>query len=98
VKREEPFWHVICPIPRKGQKRDEYLKRPDTIQSLYDAAKDGVEEAGKRLFGFANNWNPESREYNGKTYPPSDADHRFRRALDEFLDWRAVNDETEGEE
>jgi len=87
AKRSEPFWSIICPIPRKGQKLADYQKHPDTIQSLYDAAKDGIEDAGKRLFGFANNWKPEARQYNGKTYPPTDADYKFRDALNHFLAW-----------
>jgi hypothetical protein len=87
----EPFWNVICPIPRKGQKRTEYLQSPDTIKSLYLAAKDGIEDARKRLFGFANNWQPEAREYNGKTYPPTTEDHAFRKALDDYLAFREQN-------
>ncbi len=69
-------------------KRDEYLAAPDTIGSLYDAAAGNQDsEAAKRLFGFANNWQPEPREYNGKTYQPSKADYLFREALDAFLGW-----------
>lgn len=94
----EPFWDIICPIPRKGQKRDEYTKNPDTIRSLYLAAKDGIQDAGKRLFGFANNWKPEPRVYQGKTYQPSAADHAFRKALDEFLDWREANGDQVGQQ
>jgi len=87
--RNDPewFWDIICPIPHKGQKRDDYLANPDTIKSLYSATKAGDEEAQKRLWGFANNWMPEAREYNGKTYQPTKADYQFRDALDAFLEW-----------
>ncbi|HEX4646235.1 MAG TPA: hypothetical protein VH598_11575 [Verrucomicrobiae bacterium] len=81
----EKFWDVICPMPRKGMKKAEYDKHPDTIRSLYDQREDA--EIRNRLFGFANLWNPEPREYNGKTYQPSAADHAFRAALDAFLEW-----------
>lgn len=85
--KAEEFWNVICPIPHKGEKRDEYMAHPDTIRSLYAATKAGDEAAQKRLWGFANNWAPEARTVNGKTYQPSAQDHLFREALDDFLDW-----------
>ena len=80
------FWEVICPIPHRGQKKADYENNPDTIGSLYDAAKDGNEDARKRLYGFANNWKPEPRTVGGKTYQPSAADLKFREALDAFLE------------
>lgn len=79
---------VIVPIPRKGLKRDEYLKSPDTIGSLYAASSDD-EEAARRLFGFVSNFQPApwvGRD--GKQRPPSDSDVKFREALDRFSEWR----------
>lgn len=83
------FWDVICPVPHKGQKRDEYLKRPDTIRSLYTQLKEGNEEAGKRLWGFANHYEPKG--WNDR--PPSNADIVFREALDAFLEWHEKHGE-----
>jgi phage recombination protein Bet len=88
----EPFWDVICPIPRKGQKKPDYEKNPDTIGSLYAAMKAGNDEAQKRLWGFAKHWDAVPREFNGKTYPPSAADIKFREALDQFCDWHDKNE------
>lgn len=81
------FFDVICPIPHKGQKRDDYLTTPDTIRSLYAATKGGDTQAQARLWGFANNWNPEPRTVGNKIYQPTAQDHLFREALDAFLDW-----------
>lgn len=86
-KDPEWFWDVICPIPNKGQKREEYMKSPDTIRSLYHAMKTGDDQAQKRLWGFAKHWNPEPREYGGRVYPVSQADKVFRQALDDFCEW-----------
>lgn len=88
----EPFWDVICPIPNKGQKRADYEKTPDTIRSLYTAMKGGDDNAQKRLWGFAKHWDAAPREYNGKTYPPSAADIKFREALDQFCDWHELHE------
>lgn len=89
TKKRDPdwFWDIVCPIPHKGEKRDDYMSHPDTIRSLYAATKAGDEAAQKRLWGFANNWAPEARTVNGKTYQPTAQDHLFREALDAFLDW-----------
>jgi hypothetical protein len=87
TKDPEWFFEVICPIPNKGQKRDEYMKKPDTIRSLYVACKAGDDGAGKRLWGFANHYEPTAREHNGKVYQPTEADKVFRTALDAFLEW-----------
>lgn len=87
----EWFWDVICPIPVKGMKKAEYDRKPDTIGSLYkqihEAGQDEAEAARKRLFGFANNWKPEPREWNGRIIQPTEADKVFREALDAFLEW-----------
>lgn len=87
AKGPDWFWPVICPIPRRGMAKRDYDLHPDTIISLYTAMKSGDEEAGKRLWGFARNWTPEPREYNGRTYPVTEADKAFREALDAFCDW-----------
>jgi hypothetical protein len=89
AKKRDPeyFWDVICPIPRKGEKKADYDKKPDTIGSLYSAMKAGDEAAQKRLWGFARNWKPEPRTVGDRTYPVSQADLVFREALDAFCDW-----------
>ena len=92
---QEPWFNVIVPIPRKGMKRDEYLRNPDTIGSLYDLRKDD-ETARKRLWGLRKGgeecgWVPKPREFNGKIYQPSDADKAFYKALKQFADWYDEN-------
>jgi hypothetical protein len=83
-----PYWAVIVPIPHKGQKRDEYLKDPDTIGSLFNAMKAGDQESQKRLWGFALNFEPKGwiRNTDGKEMPPNAADITFRKALDQFVE------------
>ena len=84
---QEPWYGVIVPIPHKGQKRDDYLKNPDTIGSLYDARHDD-EDARKRLWGFVEHFEPKGwTNRDGTEMPPSKADHEFRAALDQFSDW-----------
>jgi len=83
----EWFMDIVVPVPRKGQKRDEYMKDPDTIRSLYDARHDD-EDARKRLWGFVNHYEPKGWEKkDGTKMPPGDADIKFREALDAFNDW-----------
>lgn len=88
----EPFWGMICPIPSKGMKRDEYLKSPDTIRSLYEASHDD-ETARNRLFGMVEKFTVSDTWVNaeGKTVSRSPAsvesDKRWREALDQFKDW-----------
>jgi len=91
----EWFWDVICPLPHRGEKRSDYEKSPDTIGSLYEAMKGGDEAAQKRLWGFARGWTPEPRTVNGKTYQPSEADLKFREALNDFMSWHDENETTE---
>lgn len=89
--RDDEWWReIIVPIPRKGQKRDEYLKNPDSIESLYEARHDD-EDARKRLWGFVQHYEPKAREFKGKTYQPTAADHKFREALDAFYDYFEKN-------
>jgi hypothetical protein len=95
IADEEMWYGAIVPIPRKGMKRDEYLKNPDTIGSLYDARKDD-EDARKRLWGLRKGgeecgWVPKPREYNGKTYQPSEADKKFYLAMKDFAAWYDEN-------
>jgi hypothetical protein len=89
AQRRDPAWFfgVVCPIPRKGMKRNEYMQQPDTIGSLYMEMKAGDEEAQKRLWGFAKHWMPEERTVGNRTYQPTEADYVFREALDEFVEW-----------
>ena len=84
---QEPWFDAIVPIPRKGMKRDEYLRNPDTIGSLYEA-RHADEDASRRLFGFAYNFEPKGwQKTNGDQMPPSAADNKFRADLDAFLDY-----------
>lgn len=89
----QPWFKVIVPVPNKGQKRDDYLKNPDTIGSLYERMKQGDEEAQRRLWGFANNYEAKGWIGNdGKPRPPSKTDITFREALDQFLGWHDAQD------
>lgn len=88
---DESWRGVIVPIPHRGQKRDEYLKNPDTIGSLFDARHDD-DESRSRLFGFFHNFTPKPwTGKDGKERPPSDSDKKFRVALDAFGDWFEKN-------
>jgi hypothetical protein len=92
----DQVWRTfIVPIPRKGQKRDEYLKSPDTIGSLYDNCHGNDEESTacrQRLFGFVHHFQPTGWEKrDGTKMPPSDTDHKFRTMLDQFKDWHTRN-------
>lgn len=89
---KDPEWwrDVIIPVPHKGQKRDDYMKHPDTIGGLFEKRHED-EQARNRLFGFAYNWQPEPRTFRGKTYEPTAADLRCRDALDAFVDWYKAN-------
>lgn len=94
-RQDEQWYDVIVPIPRKGMRRDEYLKHPDTIGSLYEARHDD-EDSRRRLWGFCKGgeecgWVPKPRESGGKIYQPSDADKKFYASLKEFNDWFDAN-------
>ena len=85
--QSESWYHVVVPIPHKGQKRDDYMKKPDTIGSLFDARHDD-EEARKRLFGFINYYDPKGwTGRDGKQRPASESDKQFRQALDDCADY-----------
>lgn len=86
-RAEDWFFAIIMTVPRKGMKKADYDKHPDTILSLYTAMKTGDEEAQKRLWGLAKQWAPGPREYNGKVYQPSQGDLVAREALDAFIEW-----------
>ena len=88
----EWFFDVIVPVPPKGVKRDEYLKSPDTIGTLYYRTKEGDQDAGRRLFGFVGHF--EAKPWigrDGNQRPPSQTDVKFREALDAFGDWHEKN-------
>lgn len=94
--KDEEWWRdVIVPVPRKGQKRDEYLKHPDTIGSLFEARHGTDDESNamrQRLWGFLNNFEPKPWVgKDGKERPPNKADVQFREALDAFGDWFEKN-------
>lgn len=87
AKDPEWFFDIFCPIPHKGEKKADYDRNPETIGELYQSAKAGNDDDRKRLFGFARNWKPAAREFQGKTYQPTEADLVFRDALDAFMVW-----------
>jgi len=85
-------WPFTCivPIPRKGMKRDDYLKNPDTIGSLF-ANRHGTDEQSaadrQRLWGFIAHFEAKSWvDRQGQTRMPSKADLEFRKALDLLAD------------
>lgn len=87
-----PWRDIIIPIPRKGQKRDDYLKNPDTIGSLYDAVHDD-EEARSRLWWLVEKWEP-TTTWTGKDGKERQRredevaiDRKVRDALDQFKLW-----------
>jgi hypothetical protein len=93
TEEEKDLWFmkVIAPIPRKGMKRDEYMKNPDTIGSLWAMRHGNDDEAAvarQRLFGFVSNFEPTGwTKRDGTKMPPSEADIKFREACDAFLEW-----------
>lgn len=95
-RAKDPEWwrNVIISVPRAKMKRDEYLKKPDTIGSLFDlrhGSDDEAKAARERLFGLVHNWACAPREYNGKIYQPTEADKATREALDAFAEWFQKN-------
>lgn len=93
----DDFGSAIITVPRREQRRDEYLKSPDTIQSLYSAMKAGDAEAQRRLFGMARGWNPEPFvDRTGKKWPIKPEDAECRVSLDQFLDYIEAKGENKG--
>lgn len=95
-KNRDPEWwyDIIISVPRKGMKKAEYDKKPDTIGALWELRHGSDDEAAaarQRLFGLVHNWDAKPREYNGKIYQPSEADVKCREALDAFADWFKKN-------
>lgn len=90
------WWkEIIVPVPRKGQKRADYLTNPDTIGSLYDARHGSDEESQamrQRLWGFLEHYQPAAWVgRDGKSHPASKDDIEFRRALDACKAYHAAN-------
>lgn len=91
----EEFWDIIITMPRKGMKKAEYLKNPDTIRKLFDLRHgndDEAQSARQRLWGLCEHF--EAKPWtgqNGKEYPPTDADVKCYQALQEFKIWFAIN-------
>lgn len=87
----EWFMGVIVPVPRKGMKRDEYLKSPDTIGSLYEARHGqnaDSQELRQRLWGFVTHYEPKGwTKKDGTQMPASESDKKFREALDAFKEF-----------
>lgn len=91
----QAWFDAIVPIPHRGQKRDEYMRNPDTIGSLYLARHgedDASNEARQRLWGFCEHFEPKGwTKRDGTEMPPSESDIIFRKYLDEFKKWFSVN-------
>lgn len=92
VPNDEEWWRdIVVPIPRKGMKKAEYIKHPDTIGSLYEARHGNDDESNEmrqRLWGFVTHFEPKPwTKRDGTVVPASDSDHKFRKALDAFADW-----------
>jgi hypothetical protein len=85
------FMKLVVPIPHKGEPRDEYLKHPDTIGSLFELRHGNDDEsqaARQRLWGFVEHYEPKGwTKRDGTEMPPSASDLKFREALDAFAEW-----------
>ena len=94
-QEEEPFLDAVITVPRAGSKRAEYMQSPDTIRSLYDAAKSGDNSARTRLWGLVNEWEPRSYVgHDGNEYPPSAGDLECRKQMDAFKAWHEEKDKS----
>jgi hypothetical protein len=91
----EWFWSIIVTMPRKGMKRAEYLKSPDTIKSLFDLRHGNDEEAQtarQRLWGLCEHFEAKPWVgHDGKERPASSADLKFKEAIEAFKVWFAAN-------
>lgn len=93
----DPEWwrDVIVPIPHKGEKRDDYMKNPETLGQLYDKTHEQTadgQDARQRLFGFATHFEPKGwTKRSGEEMSASESDKAFRVALDAFMDWHEKN-------
>lgn len=97
AKSKDPLWWrgIIVPIPRKGMKKDEYLKHPDTLGGLYDLRHgndEQAETARRRLWGFCQRDQAEGwTDSRGKFHEPSETDVKFYDAIRAFKVWFAAN-------
>jgi len=88
VKPRDPEWwrDIICPIPPRGERRDDYLTDPDTVGDLYEARHDP--DGAKRLFGFIahfevkKSWTGNDGQERPNTPAQIAIDTQFREALD----------------
>lgn len=90
----EPWYGFIIPVPHKGERREDYLKHPETIGMLYERRHGQDEESQasrQRLWGFVNHYEAKGREFKGKKYPPTESDIKFRKMLDLFSEWFQKN-------
>jgi len=98
AKAKDPEWwrKVVVPVPYKGQKRDEYMKAPETVGQLYDRRhEDGP---NRRLFGFINHFEVQKTWTNGqgqtvmRSQVQVDTDTLFRDALDACAEFHEKHD------
>jgi hypothetical protein len=95
AKPKDPEWwrDIICPIPPRGVKRDEYLKDPDTVGFMYDERHDP--DMAKRLFGFIahfevkKSWTGDDGQERPNSAQQIANDTMFREALDACADYAA---------
>lgn len=96
--QKQSWYGFIVPIPHKGEKRDEYLKHPDTLGSLYEARHDD-EEARRRMFGFIAHYEPKGwQKRDGTEMPASESDKRFRIELDRLAEFMETHHSEEMDE
>lgn len=92
---KEQFWDIIITMPRKGMKKAEYLKNPDTIRKLFElrhGSDDEAQAARQRLWGLCNHFEAKPWTGNdGKEHQPIDGDVKCYQALQEFKAWFAIN-------
>lgn len=100
-EKDLEWWRkIIVPIPRKGQKKADYERHPDTLGSLWELRHGNDEEAEiarRRLWGFCQHDKAEGwTDKKGQYHPPSNAEVRFFEAVQVFKAWLSANhpDET----
>lgn len=92
---KEQFWDIIITMPRKGMRKAEYLKNPDTIRKLFELRHgndDEAQAARQRLWGLCNHFEAKPWTGNdGKEHQPSDGDVKCYQALQEFKKYFETN-------
>lgn len=91
----EAWRYALVPIPRKGQKRADYLKNPDSLGSLYDKRHGNDEESQycrQRLWGLIHHYEPKPfTKRDGTVIPPSQDELDFVKQLEAFKAYWEAN-------